>query len=111
MIRQALFAAIAAVMLTGCGTVRTYRFPLDRPAAPSASRPAVFFEGTLPSTSMRELVMVESVGTGTKASTETVVTALQDEAARWGADAIVRVKVDCAYSQCHAWGVAVQYVR
>ena len=99
------------LLLTGCGTITTYRFALDRPAAPVGQRPAIFFEGTLPGTPMRELVMVESVGTGTKASAEDVVTALKDEAARYGADAIVRVKVDCAYSQCHAWGVAVQYVR
>lgn len=111
MIRKALIAAVAVVALAGCGTVRTYRFALDRPAAPASARPQVFFEGSLPGTSMRELAMVEAVGTGTKASAEDVVNALQDEAARFGASAVVRVKVDCAYAQCHAWGVAVQYVQ
>lgn len=106
-----LLYALLALSLTGCGTVRTYRFALDRPAAPSGARPAIFFEGSMPNQSMREVAMVESVGTGTKASAEHVVSALQDEAARFGADAVVRIKVDCAYAQCHAWGVAVSYVR
>jgi hypothetical protein len=106
-----LLVLVAALGLTACGTVRTYRFPLDRPAAPSGARPAIFMEGTLPRRSMRELAMIESVGSGTKANAEDVVYALQDEAVRFGADAVVRVKVDCAYAQCHAWGVAVQYMR
>jgi hypothetical protein len=105
----ALLLALATSV--GCGTVTTYRFPLDRPTGTVAKAPpAVFFEGQMPSTGMRELVMVEAVGSGTKASVEHVVNAMQDEAARWGANAIVRVKVDCGYSQCHGWAVAVQYV-
>ena len=70
----------------------------------------MFFEGKLPAAPMQELAMVESVGTGNKASAEEVVNALSYEAARFGADAVVRVKVDCAYSQCHAWGVAVKLI-
>jgi hypothetical protein len=41
----------------------------------------------------------------------TVIQALQQEGARFGADAIVRVRVDCGYGNCHAWGVAVRLVR
>ncbi|MBI2391050.1 MAG: hypothetical protein HYV09_15770 [Deltaproteobacteria bacterium] len=111
MIRRALAVLAAVAVLAGCGSIRTYRFALDRPAgAMSPARPAVFLEGQLPSTNMRELAIVEAVGTGNKASAETVIGAMQDEATRWGASAIVRVKIDCAYSQCHGWGVAVQFV-
>jgi len=102
---------LAVALLTGCGTVTTYRFPLEKPSGQiSATPPAVFFEGQMPQQSMQELAMVEAVGSGTKASIEDVVNALQLEAARFGASAIVRVRVDCGYSQCHGWGVAVKYV-
>ena len=100
--------ATCCVFLFACGTVTTYRFPLDKPGQPTGAPPAVFFEGNLPNQPMQELSMVEAVGSGTKASVEEVVTAMQMEGARWGATAIVRVKVDCAYSQCHGWGVAVR---
>lgn len=103
--------ALLFLLLMGCGTVTTYRFPLDRPAPVTNAPPAVFFEGQMPNEAMQELAMVEALGSGTKASFEDVVTALQAEGARWGASAIVRVKIDCAYSQCHGWGVAVRYVR
>lgn len=103
--------ALFALLLVGCGTVTTYRFPLEKPSGQvSPTPPAVFFEGQLPNEAMQELAMVEAVGSGTRASVEDVVNALQIEGARWGASAIVRVKVDCAYSQCHGWGVAVRYV-
>jgi hypothetical protein len=102
---------LAVALLTGCGTVTTYRFPLEKPSGQiSATPPAVFFEGQLPQQNMQELAMVEAVGSGTKASIEDVVNALQLEAARFGASAVVRVRVDCGYSQCHGWGVAVKYV-
>jgi hypothetical protein len=106
-----LFIAGAALLLTACGTVTTYRFPLDKPTGQiSPAPPQVFFEGSLPSEAMQELAMVEAVGTGNKASVEEVVNAMQLEASRWGASAIVRVKVDCGYSQCHGWGVAVKFM-
>jgi hypothetical protein len=108
---KVIAALLAIPLLVGCGTINTYRFPLERPSGVvSPTPPAVFFEGQMPTQSMQELAMVEAVGSGTKASVEDVVNALQSEAARFGANAIVRVKVDCGYSQCHGWGVAVRYV-
>lgn len=104
--------AMCCALLVGCGTVTTYRFPLEKATGQvSATPPAVFFEGNLPTEAMQELAMVEAVGSGNKASVEDVVGAMQLEGARWGASAIVRVKVDCAYSQCHGWGVAVRFMR
>jgi hypothetical protein len=100
-----------AMVAAGCGSVTTYRFALERPTGQiSPTPPAVFFEGQLPQQGMQELAMVEAVGTGTRASVEDVVNALQLEASRFGASAVVRVRVDCGYSQCHGWGVAVKYV-
>lgn len=105
-------AALCCALLVGCGSITTYRFPLDKPTGQiSAAPPQVFFEGNMPDAAMQELAMVEAVGTGNRASVEEVVNALQLEASRWGASAVVRVKVDCAYSQCHGWGVAVRFVR
>ncbi len=107
-----LVTALACALLVGCGSITTYRFPLDKQTGQiSAAPPQVFFEGSMPTEAMQELAMVEAVGTGNKASVEEVVGALQLEASRWGANAIVRVKVDCGYSQCHGWGVAVRFVR
>jgi hypothetical protein len=103
--------ALLTLPLFACGTINTYRFPLEKPTGQvSPTPPAIFFEGQMPTQSMQELAMVEAVGSGTKASVEDVVNALQIEAGRWGASAIVRVRVDCGYSQCHGWGVAVRYV-
>ncbi len=98
-----------ALGVVGCGSVRTYRWPLAAPGNP-AVRPAVYFEGTMPQTSMLEVELVESIGYGTKAEVPDVVSGLQDEAQRWGADAIVRVRVDCGHGSCHGYGVAVRWV-
>ena len=105
-----LIAALALTTLTACGSVRTYRWPLERPASPMPVRPAVFMEGSMPATSMEELEMVEAIGSGTRADTEDVILAMQDEAAAYGASAIVRVKVDCGHGSCHGYGVAVRYL-
>ena len=106
--RHVAAACALALVALGCGSLHVWRYPLDAPAPPSAARPAIFFEGASPGGSVRELAMVEAVGTGTQASQEDVLEALLAEAARLGADAIVRAKVDCDGAQCHAWGVAVR---
>ena len=108
-VSRACVAAIAAIALVGCGTLDTYRWPIDRPAPPSAL-PAIYWEGSLPATGMQELELVEVVGSGTKAYVEDVVGAMQVEAQRYGANAIVRVKVDCGHGTCHGYGVAVRFV-
>ncbi len=107
--RTVVALAIAATVV-GCGRLTSYRYPLSQPAAPAAQRPGIYFEGNLPGEAMQELAMVEAVGSGTKASAEDVLGAMQDDAARLGANAIVRVKVDCAYGTCHGYGVAVRFL-
>ena len=108
--RWAVVSAIAlAAFGGGCGSVQTFRWPISQPAPPT-QRPQVFFEGQMPSTSMTELELVEAVGYGTRANMEDVVTTMQDEAQRYGASAIVRVRVDCGHGTCHGYGVAVRYL-
>lgn len=102
----ALFAALAAIVV-GCGSIVTYRWPLSQPAL-ADGRPAIYWEGTLPSAAMQELEMVEAIGSGTRADVGDVVNAMQDEAQTYGANAIVRVRVDCGHGTCHGYGVAVR---
>jgi len=105
--RLALLAFAIVPALAGCGTLETYRFQYGA-ANPPSRRPAVYFEGNAPNVAtMHEIALVEAVGTGTKADMQDVVNALIDEAYRFGANAIVRVRVDCGFSQCHGVGVAV----
>jgi hypothetical protein len=105
-------AAVAAVGLAtaACGSISTYRWPLAQPAPPT-QRPEVYFEGQMPSTSMSELELVEAIGYGTRANMGDIVNALQDEAQRYGASAVVRVRVDCGHGTCHGYGVAVRYLQ
>ncbi|GAC1353113.1 MAG: hypothetical protein NVS3B20_26670 [Polyangiales bacterium] len=120
-----LLAVMTLSSAIGCGTVRSYRFPIANvsPQTPN-QRPQVFFEPETagngpvnlaprplaPSRPMQELALVESIGTGTKADTESVVSGLMDEASRYGASAVVRVRVDCGWGECHGYGVAVRYL-
>lgn len=110
-VARVLVAVAALATFAGCGRITTYRYPLARPAPQAAAaRPGIYFEGNLPAEAMQELALVESVGSGTKGSAEDVLTAMQDEAARFGANAIVRVKVECGYGICHGYGVAVRFL-
>jgi len=104
-----LLALLSALALTGCGSMYTYRWPLSG-AAPPNGRPRVYFEGSLPSAGIQELEMVEAVGGGTHANVEDVVNAMLDEAQAYGANAIVRVRVDCGHGTCHGYGVAIRFV-
>ena len=100
----------ALAMLAGCGSVQTYRWPVAAAAAPT-QRPEVYFEGQMPAaTSMAELELVEAIGYGTRANMGDVIEAMSDEAQRYGASAIVRVRVDCGHGTCHGYGVAVRYL-
>lgn len=108
-LRLFLLLTSLALVGTACGSVQTYRWPLAAPGNP-AVRPAVYFEGTIPQASMQEVELVEAIGYGTRANLPDVVSGLQDEAQRWGADAIVRVRVDCGHGSCHGYGVAVRWV-
>lgn len=102
--------AATALALVACGHVDTFRYPLGSAMTPVTASPAIYFEGNLPQGAMQELAMVEAVGYGTKANTENVAQALSAEASRWGASAVVRVKIECGYGQCHGYGVAVRLV-
>jgi len=104
-----LLSLLSTLALLGCGSMYTYRWPLSN-AAPPSGRPQIFWEGQLPSGGIRELEMVEAIGGGTHANMEDVVAAMQDEAERYGANAIVRVRVDCGHGTCHGYGVAVRFV-
>lgn len=104
-------AGVLVPALAGCGSLTNYRFPLARlDAQTTSARPAVFFEGNSPPRPVEAIALVESVGTGNRGDTETVVNAMIDDAARFGASAIVRVRVDCGLGQCHGYGVAVRYL-
>jgi hypothetical protein len=108
-VKKLLLAIALSTISIACGRVDTYRYALSRPTGVvSTSPPAVYMEGQTPQGGMQELAMVEAVGYGNKSDMGNVVRALQDEGARWGANAIVRVRVDCGYSTCHGWGVAVK---
>jgi hypothetical protein len=106
---RALVVLAAISSLVGCGSMVTYRWPLSQPA-PQNGRPLVYFEGSLPSAGIQELEMVEAVGAGTHANLDDVINAMQDEAQAYGANAIVRVRVDCGHGTCHGYGVAIRFV-
>jgi hypothetical protein len=106
---RALLALLSFGALTGCGSMYTYQWPLSS-AAPPSGRPLVYFEGSLPSAGLQELEMVEAIGGGTHANVDDVVHAMQDDAQAYGANAIVRVRVDCGHGTCHGYGVAVRFV-
>ena len=106
---RAFFAFFSLAALSGCGSMYTYHWPLSGPA-PQNGRPLVYFEGTLPSAGLQELEMVEAVGGGTHANVDDVVNAMQDDAQSYGANAIVRVRIDCGHGTCHGYGVAVRFV-
>ena len=103
-------AMIAMIASIGCGSMYTYRFPLNRNAPPT-SGVEVYWEGQLPSGGIEELEMVEAIGGGTHANVGDVVEAMQGEAIRYGANALVRVRVDCGHGSCHGYGVAVRFVK
>ena len=108
--RRWLAALALAVLAAGCGSVQTYRWPVSAAAAPT-QRPEGYFEGQMPAaTSMAELELVEAIGYGTRANMGDVIEAMSDEAQRYGASAIVRVRVDCGHGTCHGYGVAVRYL-
>jgi hypothetical protein len=107
-VKKLLLAVTLASLSVACGRVDTYRYALSRPAGVASSPPAIYMEGQNPAGGMQELAMVEAVGYGTKSDMGDVIAALQAEGARWGANAIVRVRVDCGSSTCHGWGVAVK---
>ena len=108
-ITRGAIAIAIALAATACGSIQTFRWPVAQPAPP-IQRPEVYFEGQMPATSMSELELVEAIGYGTRANMGDVVTALQDEAQRYGASALVRVRVDCGHGTCHGYGVAVRYL-
>jgi hypothetical protein len=102
---------LAAPLLGACGNVQMYRYPLGAVSTAYGGRPTVSFEGSeLLNAPMQELAMVEAVGSGTNADTESVVNALIFMGQTFGASAIVKVRVDCGFGQCHGYGVAVRYL-
>lgn len=107
---RTIAALVAVAALTGCGSMYTYRWPLGRAQAPTPGV-EVYWEGQLPSGGIEELAMVEAVGGGTRASVGEVIAAMQGDAMRYGANALVRVRVDCGHGSCHGYGVAIRYVR
>src|SRR5262249_11276105 len=110
MTRATLVAIATIASALGCGSVNTYRWPLGPAAAGASPGVEVYFEGTMPATGMEELELVEAIGVGTKSNVEDVVEAMRAEALRYGASALVRVRVDCGHGECHGYGVAVRYV-
>jgi hypothetical protein len=106
------FALMVAscVALGGCGRIATYRYGLVASPIPVATAPTLFFGADLPSTTMQEVALVEAVGEGTRANRDDVLSALQREGARFGADALVHVTFDCGAGSCHSFAVAVRFV-
>jgi hypothetical protein len=103
-------AAIVALALAGCGDLYRYNYPIAERFSPPKGRPRVFFGPELPRYRLRELAFVEAVGTGVDANADSVIAAMQDEAERYGADAIVGTRVDCGATQCHGLAIAIEWV-
>jgi len=88
--------------------LRTEHVVTGRPGTPFAGAVAISMEGQPPPGDVEEVAIVSATGAGDRASLHDVLGALQAEAARLGADAVIRVRYDRGAAQATATGVAVR---
>jgi hypothetical protein len=105
--KPALFLA-AAVVVSGCATLRAEHVLTGQPLAPPPGEVRVVMEGAPSPGAFKEIGIVTATGTLGYAALPSVLDALKSEAARLGADAVVRVRYDRGASGATATGVAVR---
>lgn len=103
-------ALIGALMLTGCaGTTDLYEFRLTSMATQPGTLPKVYMRGTQPPSSpFFELALLQA---RSNESFPDAVAALQQQAARIGADALVDVRGDWGSYETTVLGTAIVWVR
>jgi hypothetical protein len=100
--RWILVAALAGAACAG--RTRTYHVMVGTAGAPHQGRIALFLDGARAPGAFEEVALVQAVG----GDMERVVTALQQEAAQLGCDAIVNMRIDQGVNGTSATGMAVR---
>jgi len=98
----------AALLLSGCATLRAEHMLTGRPLAPTAGEVQVVMEGAPVPGAFTEIAIVSATGTLMYASLPSVLDALKAEAAKVGGDAVIRVRYDRGANGATATGVAVR---
>jgi hypothetical protein len=101
--------AIAALALAACGHVETHEVVLRGDAVSALRDPDVYMEGRSPERAFYEVALLQTIGFGTNANTDDVVTALVARGKVIGCDGIVRVRVDLGVARAGGFGVCVRW--
>jgi hypothetical protein len=99
--------AVLCVALSGCGSLTTHNVLTGAPAPPHGGGARVFLQGQPVPPGLREVAIVQAVGTGTKADLESVTSGLVLEAQRLGCTAIANVKIDQGSGTASGTGVCM----
>ena len=106
-----LVAALAFVVLAGCGHTETHAALLRAPQPATAGKVELYVADQAgPTRPFYELAIVQAIGFGSAANPEDVTRSLTEKGAALGCDAVVRVSIDVGYTRAHAAGVCVKYV-
>lgn len=111
MIRRLAAVAIAvaaAAVLTACASLKAEHVLTGTPLAPVGGEVRIVMEGAPSPGPFKEIAIVTATGTLAQAGLPAVLEALKSEAAKLGADAVVRVRYDRGASGATATGVAVR---
>ncbi len=111
MIARALVVATVALS-TGCGSLYHYEVTLRAPS-PKKGAAAFYLDGQEASLDapFEEVAILQTEGTGNRASSEQVTAALRLRAGEFGCDAILRGRVSIDYGHIIATGVCVRVLR
>ena len=98
--------ALVAAVLAACGGIRTHQVVTGQPGKRYEGTVAIHMEGAPLPARYEEVALVQAKGAG--GNLETLLPALQDQAAALGCDALVLVKIDQGSGYASATGVAVR---
>jgi hypothetical protein len=97
---------LAAVLVLGCGGVKVHRVVTGEPGTPFGGPVTLHMEGAPLPARYDEVALVQAEGGG--AHLDTLLPALQRQAAALGCDAVILVRVDQGSGHASATGVAVR---
>jgi hypothetical protein len=103
----ARLAALAALLLAGCGTLET-RHVLTGPPGQPRGDVRIVLQGQPTPPGLQEVAIVQAVGTGMYARLENVIGGLTTEAGSLGCSAVVNVKIDQGNTTASGTGTCVR---